>query len=373
MRTEQLKDVRILDMSRVLAGPLAGMILGDLGADVIKVERAGVGDESRGWGPPFADDGQSAYFRCCNRNKLSIGLDFDLPADREVLLGLIAQSDVVLENYKRGALKARGIDAAVLLEQHPRLVWCTISGFGPDSDRPGYDFVVQAESGWMSITGEPGGAPMKTGVALADVTAGKDAVIAILGALAARGLSANPLPVEQRRLHVSLAHSATSALINVAQNVLVGGRDASRWGNAHPNLVPYQLFEASDRPLVIAVGNDGQWQSACRALGLTELGADELLATNAGRVEARARVVSAIGARVATGTADHWLGRLAAEGVPCGVVRSAREALADVTADAVTGIAPLPPATVRLPPPGLDAHGPSIRAAGWSAFDSIGP
>lgn len=359
-------------MSRVLAGPLAGMILGDLGADVIKVERAGTGDESRGWGPPFADDGQSAYFRCCNRNKLAIALDFDLPQDRDVVLTLAAGADVVLENFRRGALQSRGIDAAALLEQNPRLIWCTISGFGPESDRPGYDFVVQAESGWMAITGDPHGAPMKTGVALADVTAGKDAAIAILGALVARGLSAAPLPVSQRMLHVSLAHSATAALINVAQNALVSGRDAQRWGNAHPNLVPYQLFEAADRPFVIAVGNDGQWRSACRALELHELGSDESLATNAGRIPARARVVAAISERVSSAPAAQWLGRLAAEGVPCGVVRTPREALADVDASAVTGVAPMLPAMVRLPPPQLDEHGSAIRARGWETFGSIG-
>jgi crotonobetainyl-CoA:carnitine CoA-transferase CaiB-like acyl-CoA transferase len=347
------------------------MILGDLGASVIKVERSGIGDESRGWGPPFAPDGASAYYLCCNRNKLSIGLDFDLEADRAVLLDLIAGSDVVLENFRRGALATRGLNARKLLEQHPRLIWCTISGFGADSTRPGYDFVVQAECGWMSVTGEPDGQPMKSGMALADVTAGKDAAIAILAALTERARVGDRPSVERRRLHVSLAHSATAALINVAQNVLVGGGDARRWGNAHPNLVPYQLFEAMDRPFVIAVGNDGQWRAACRALGLVALLEDQALATNAGRLSHRDRVVATIAERVRSAAAGHWLGALDAAGVPCGKVRSVREALADVVTDPRTGVAPAAPGPVRLNPPALDEHGNRIRSDGWSAFGSI--
>jgi crotonobetainyl-CoA:carnitine CoA-transferase CaiB-like acyl-CoA transferase len=347
------------------------MILGDLGANVIKVERSGVGDESRAWGPPFAPDGGSAYYLCCNRNKLSIGLDFDLEADRTVLLELVGGCDVVLENFRRGALASRGLDARSLLEQHPRLIWCTISGFGADSTRPGYDFVVQAECGWMSVTGEPDGQPMKSGMALADVTAGKDATIAILAALAERGRAGDPPSVESRHLHVSLAHSATAALINVAQNVLVGGGDARRWGNAHPNLVPYQLFEAMDRPFVIAVGNDGQWRAACRALGLVALLEDHALATNAGRLAHRDRVVATISERVRSAAAGHWLGALDAAGVPCGILRSVREALADVATDPRTGIAPAAPGQVRLHPPALDEHGSRIRADGWGAFGSI--
>jgi crotonobetainyl-CoA:carnitine CoA-transferase CaiB-like acyl-CoA transferase len=346
------------------------MILGDLGADVIKVERTGTGDESRGWGPPFTAAGASAYYLCCNRNKLSVALDLDREADRAVLIDLVAGSDVVLENFRRGALADRGIAARHLLERHPGLVWCTISGFGAESDRPGYDFVVQAECGWMSVTGEPGGQPMKTGMALADVTAGKDAAIAILAALADRARSSQPIPVERRNLHISLAHSASAALINVAQNVLVGGGDAGRWGNAHPNLVPYQLFEAMDRSFVIAVGNDAQWRAACVALGLPSLLDDPALATNAGRLAQRARVVGAIAERVRTAAASEWLGALDAAGVPCGIVRSVREALADVPADPRTGVGPAVPGRVRLQPPGLDEHGPRIRSFGWGVFDS---
>ena len=347
------------------------MILGDLGADVIKVERPGQGDESRGWGPPFDADGESAYFLSCNRNKLSVALDFHLPADLVVLGGLIQGADVVLENFLAGSLDGLGIKASEWLERNPRLIWCTISGFGPGNQRPGYDFVVQAECGWMSVTGEPQGEPMKAGVALADIMAGKDAAIAILGALLARDRSSTPLPAAQRQLHISLRHTATAALINVAQNTLVSGNEARRWGNAHPNLVPYQLFAARDRRMVIAVGNDGQWKAACNALGLEELGADQTLATNAGRLALRERVTGAISERVKTADASHWLGALDAAGVPCGVVRSVKEALADTPGSPVTGVTPSVPGTVRRRPPKLDEHGVLIRSEGWGAFTNV--
>jgi crotonobetainyl-CoA:carnitine CoA-transferase CaiB-like acyl-CoA transferase len=347
------------------------MTLGDLGADVIKVERPGAGDESRGWGPPFAADGESAYYLSCNRNKLSIALDLDDADDWHVLAELIRGADVVLENFRAGALEARGITARDWLARNERLVWCTISGFGPDSRRPGYDFVVQAECGWMSITGDPAGDPMKAGVALADIMSGKDATIAILGALLARDRSETPLPTEERLLHISLRHTATAALINVAQNSLVTGADAQRWGNAHPNLVPYQLFKAKDVAMVIAVGNDNQWRAACIALGLPELASDSSLDTNAGRLAQRERVVRVIGDRLATAEAASWLGALDAAGVPCGVVRSVRAALEGVEASPVTGVAPSVPGTVRRRAPMLDQHGELIRREGWGAFSSI--
>ena len=366
--TIDLKDVKILDLSRVLAGPLCSMILGDLGADVIKVERPSQGDESRGWGPPFDADGESAYFLSCNRNKLSVALDFQLPADLVVLGGLIQSADVVLENFRAGSLEAFGINASEWLERNPRLIWCTISGFGPGNPRPGYDFVVQAECGWMSVTGEPEGEPMKVGVALADIMAGKDAAISILGALLARDRASEPLPAVHRQLHVSLRHTATAALINVAQNTLVGGGDARRWGNAHPNLVPYQLFAAKDGRIVIAIGNDAQWRSVCAALGLRNLATDPSLDTNAGRLAQRERVVGAIAERLQTAETSHWLGALNEVGVPCGVVRSVKDALADVPGSPVTGVTPSVPGTVRRRPPKLDEHGALVRSEGWGAF-----
>lgn len=363
-----LKNIRIVDLSRVLAGPLSAMILGDLGADVIKIERPGTGDESRGWGPPFNEEGESAYYLSCNRNKLSIAIDLDLPSDREVLAGLIADADVVLENFKDGALAARGFRSADWLNRNPRLIWCTISGFGAGNNRPGYDFVVQAECGWMSVTGDPEGDPMKAGIALADIMAGKDATIAILGALLERDRSDQPLPAADRQLHVSLKQSATAALINVAQNALVSGADARRWGNAHPNLVPYQLFPARDRLMVIAVGNDQQWKAACRALELREFGGDPGLDTNAGRLAQRDRIVQGIRERLVTREASHWLGALDAVGVPCGVVKTVRDALTGVEASRETGVAPSVPGTVRRHPPKLDQHGALIRRLGWLAF-----
>jgi crotonobetainyl-CoA:carnitine CoA-transferase CaiB-like acyl-CoA transferase len=377
MKTLPLNGVRILDLSRVLAGPLAGMILGDLGADVIKVERPGAGDETRGWGPPFDERGESAYFLSTNRNKIGLAADLAAPADHALIERLIAGADVVIENFRPGTLERRDLGARTMLERHPDLIWCTITGFGLESPRPGYDFVVQAESGWMSITGEAEGAPMKVGVALADVLAGKDAAIAVLAALVARSRAlgaartATPLTVADRRLSVSLLHSATAALVNVAQNALVSGRAPERWGNAHPNLVPYSLFAAADHPIVIAVGSDAQFASCVRVLELESLAADATLATNAGRLAQRERVVGAISARIGTDVAAHWLARLEEAGVPCGVVKPVLEALRAVEGSALTGVSPQAPGTVRLAPPRLDEHGEIVRAIGWGAFDRL--
>ena len=371
-----LSGVRVLDFTRVLAGPLCTMTLGDLGAHILKVERPGGGDETRGWGPPFDDRGESAYYLSVNRNKRSLVADIDSPADRALLERLIGESDVVVDNFRPGALERRGLDPASLLARHPDLVWCTITGFGPESARVGYDFVVQAECGWMAITGTPDGEPMKVGVALADVVAGKDAAIAILAALASRargdraaGTAGGAGAGGERRLHVSLAHSAAAALVNLAQHALVTGREARRWGNAHANLVPYQLFEAADRPIVIAVGSDTQWRACARALGLHALADDPSLATNAGRLARRDEVVPAVAERVRGAPAADWLARLDAAGVPAGRVKSVLEALREVECSPLTGVAPSVPGTVRLPPPRLDEHGVAIRRIGWRAFD----
>lgn len=359
-----LTGVRVLDLSRVLAGPLCTMTLGDLGADVLKIERPGSGDETRGWGPPFAEDGSSAYFRAVNRNKKSVAIDLADPAGAQLVRRLAGEADVVVDNYRPGTLARFGLDADDLVATHPHIVWCTITGFGPDSDRPGYDVVVQAESGWMAITGEASGSPMKIGVALADVIAGKDAAIGILGALVARTRTGRG-----RRFHISLLHSATASLVNVAQNVLVSGAEARRWGNAHPNLVPYQLFETADRPMIVAVGNDVQWQACTRALEMSELGAAPHLATNAGRVAYRDEVVRAIADRLACGPAAEWRARLDREGVPAGLVCSVSEAIGALEgASPLTGIPPAVPGSIRLPPPALDEHGDAIRAYGWGAF-----
>jgi crotonobetainyl-CoA:carnitine CoA-transferase CaiB-like acyl-CoA transferase len=339
------------------------MLLGDLGANVLKVERPGSGDDTRTWGPPFDATGESAYYLSVNRNKKSLVADLTLAPDRELIRSLIAGADVVVDNFKRGMLARNGFDIAAILAEHPRLVWCTITGFGLDSDRAGYDFVVQAEQGWMAITGDPDGASMKVGVALADVVAGKDACIAILAALVARARTGRG-----RHVTVSLAGSSSAALVNVAQNALVTGEEPRRWGNAHPNLVPYQLFEASDRPLVIAVGNDAQWIACARALGLHAMADDPRLRANAGRIAERGRVIALMSARIAERTAAHWISLLDAAGVPCGVVRTVLESLRDIDCSAQTGVAPSVPGSVRMPPPRLDEHGASIRALQWSAF-----
>jgi crotonobetainyl-CoA:carnitine CoA-transferase CaiB-like acyl-CoA transferase len=361
-----LTNVRVLDLSRVLAGPLCTMILADMGADVIKVERPDGGDETRGWGPPFAPGGESAYFLSVNRNKLSIGADLGTSADLDHLASLAREADVVVENFLPGTLERRGWGADVARAERPELVWCSISGFGRESSRPGYDFVVQAESGWMSITGVPDGEPMKHGIALADVIAGKDASIAILAALVARGRTG-----EGRHVQISLAASAEAALVNVAQNTLVSGQPPTRWGNAHANLVPYQLFRASDRPLVVAVGNDAQWRACMDALGLPGLGEDATLATNAGRLAQRERIVEMVARRLGTQAAAYWLARLEAAGVPCGIVRSVPEVLAQLPGSARTGLPPSVPGSIRFPPPRLGEHSALVRAEGWNAFASL--
>lgn len=361
-----LTSIKVLDMSRVLAGPLCTMILGDMGADVIKVERPDGGDETRGWGPPFDADGQCAYFLSVNRNKLAIVADLRAQADLDLVRRLAREADVVVENFLPGTLERRGWGAEVAREERPSLVWCSITGFGPGSRRPGYDFVIQAESGWMSITGDPDGAPMKHGVALADVLAGKDAAIAILAALVARSGGG-----VGRYLEVSLAASAQAALVNVAQNTLVSGRPPMRWGNAHANLVPYQLFHAKDRPLVVAVGSDVQWGACVAALGLNDLDGDGALTTNAGRLAQRERVVTTMADRLATEPAAHWLARLETAGVPCGSVRTVPEVLMQLRASARTGLPPSVPGSVRLPPPRLGEHSALVGAEGWNAFASV--
>jgi crotonobetainyl-CoA:carnitine CoA-transferase CaiB-like acyl-CoA transferase len=363
-----LEHLRVLDLTRVLAGPLCTMILGDLGADVIKVERPGTGDESRTWGPPFDADGRSAYYLSINRNKLGLAAELDSPEDRGQIERLLSDADVVVDNFRPGVLERRGFSPELWCSRRPELVWCTVTGFGPENDRPGYDFVAQAETGWMAITGEPHGDPMKVGVALADVVAGKDAAIAILGALYQRGRTG-----KGARFSISLIDSARAALVNVAQNALVTGNDARRWGNAHPNLVPYQLFQAADRSIVVAVGSDAQWVACGRALGLDQLATDPALSTNAGRLAQRERIASMFADRLATRPAHYWCDRLAEAEVPSGVVNTVLEALLGTAASAVTGVAPSVPGRVRFAPPGLGEHSELIRRNGWGAFKNVTP
>ena len=363
-----LEGVKVLDLTRVLAGPLCTMLLGDLGADVIKVERPGTGDETRGWGPPFDAHGRSAYYLSINRNKLGVAADLDQSADRAFVESLLDEADVVVDNFRWGMLERKGISPDAWCARRPELIWCTITGFGADLDRPGYDFVAQAESGWMAITGEPNGDPMKVGVALADVIAGKDAAIAILAALLQRMRTRGG-----KRLVISLADSARAALVNVAQNALVTGDDAKRWGNAHPNLVPYQLFHAADKPVVIAVGSDAQWKACARAIGLDALADDPTLATNAGRLAQRTRIVAAFTQRLATAPAAIWRDWLDAAGVPNAAVHSVLEAVRESGGSALTGMPSSVGGRVRFPPPGLDEHGNVIRNTGWRVFELMEP
>ena len=365
MASFPLAGVKVLDLTRVLAGPLATMLLGDLGADIIKVERPERGDDTRGWGPPFDSRGESAYYLSINRNKLSVAADFASERDCSMIRALMAEADVVVENFLPGTLERFGLGATSALERHPDLIWCTITGFGSESRRPGYDFVVQAEAGWMAVTGSPDGEPMKSGVALADLLAGKDATIAILAALVGRGHSAS----FDRRITISLVTSARAALINVGQNALISGTEARRWGNAHANLVPYQLFHASDRPIVIAVGSDDQWKACVRALSLPELEQDVDLANNAGRLAHRERVVHAFEKRLSQRPAAEWLHVLDGANVPCGVVKSVLEAIQDAgSATALFGMPSSVGGAIRLPPPRLDEHGSAIRRHRWEVF-----
>ena len=360
-----LDGIKVVDLTRVLAGPLCTMILGDLGADVIKVERPSGGDESRTWGPPFDAQGRAAYYLSINRNKLGIAADFTRSEDRALIESLIVDADVVVDNFREGTLERLGIYPDDWCRLRPELVWCTISGFGRGNDRPGYDFVAQAESGWMAMTGEPNGEPVKHALPLADTVTGKDAAIAIVAALVSRFRSG-----KGARLNISLADSARAALVNVAQNVLVTGRDARRWGNAHANLVPYQLFPTADRAIVIAVGTDAQWRACARALALESLASDESLATNAGRLAQRDRIVSEFSQRLRGASADSWRDRLDKAGVPNGVVQSVLDVLRAVDASAVTGMPSSVGGVVRFAPPGLDEHGALIRSKGWGAFQS---
>jgi crotonobetainyl-CoA:carnitine CoA-transferase CaiB-like acyl-CoA transferase len=362
-----LNGVKVLDLTRVLAGPLCTMLLGDLGADVIKVERPGSGDDTRGWGPPFDAEGRSAYYLSINRNKLGVAADLEYSADRDLLERLLTEADVVVDNFRRGTLERKGISPTEWCVRRPELIWCTITGFGPQVDRPGYDFVTQAECGLMAITGEPDGEPMKVGVAVADVLAGKDATIAVLAALVQRARTG-----KGRRIVISLADSARAALVNVAQNALVSGEEAKRWGNAHPNLVPYQLFHTADKPIVIAVGSDAQWRACARAIGLDGMADDPSLATNAARLAQRDRIVAAFSERIATRPAAAWREQLDTVGVPNGVVLSVLETLRETNGSALTGMPSSVGGTVRFPPPKLDEHGNVIRLTGWRVFATMG-
>jgi crotonobetainyl-CoA:carnitine CoA-transferase CaiB-like acyl-CoA transferase len=324
-----LSHLKVLDLSRILAGPWAGQLLADLGAETFKVERPGVGDDTRAWGPPFirGTDGEAldaAYFLCANRNKKSLAIDFTRP-DGQALVGALAgQCDVLIENFKVGGLAAYGLDYETLRKRNPRLIYCSITGFGqtgPYAARPGYDFLIQGMGGLMSITGaaagESGAGPQKVGVAVTDVMTGLYATVGILAALAHRERTG-----EGQHIDIALLDVQVAALANQAANYLVGGISPGRMGNAHPNIVPYQDFPTADGHMIVAVGNDGQFARLCGELGCPELAGDARFAANRDRVAHREDLSAELARRTRTQGTSHWIAALEAVGVPCGPINT---------------------------------------------------
>lgn len=324
-----LAGLKVLDLSRILAGPVCTQLLADLGADVVKVERPGTGDDTRQWGPPFLGaEGPSAYYLSCNRNKRSLALDLSHADSAPLLVELIRQADVLIENFLPETLDKLGLRPERLRELNPRLVACSISGFGrtgPMANVPGYDLVIQARSGLMSITGEPDGMPMKVGVAITDVITGLYAAASVLAGLHSREKQAST----GMAFDLALADCTLASLVNVAQSALVTGTKPVRYGNAHPNIVPYEAFATADGHLVLAVGNDRQWQRFCQAAGRTDLAADERFATNPARVAAREQLIPLVAAELAKRTTREWERLLAEADVPHAPVMSLDQTLAD--------------------------------------------
>ncbi len=324
--TAPLDGITILDLTRVLSGPYCTMLLADQGARIIKIERPGRGDETRGWGPPFLE-GESAYFLSINRNKESVALDFKRPEGRAVLDRLIERSDVLVENFRPGTLERLGLGYQALAQGHPRLVYCSISGFGhtgPRSAEAGYDAVMQAEGGLMSITGAADGPPYRLGVAIADIVSGMFAAHGITLALFARERSGRGQKVD-----LAMLDSVAALLTYQAAIYFATGSAPPRMGNRHPTIVPYETFTAADGDFVIAVGNDDQWRRFCAAAGLDSLAADERFATNRGRVTHYDALKPRLADRLRADTREAWIARLKAAGVPCGSVRDLREVFSD--------------------------------------------
>jgi formyl-CoA transferase len=332
-----LDHLRVLDLSRVLAGPWCGQILADLGADVIKVERPGAGDDTRTWGPPWmkdatgADTREAAYFMAANRGKKSVTLDISKPAGQEIVKRLAQGADVLLENYKVGGLRQYGLDYASLSTLNPRLIYCSVTGFGqtgPYAPRAGYDFIIQGLGGLMSITGErddlPGGGPQKVGVAVSDLMTGMYATVGVLAALAERERSGLGQHVDMALLDTQVAMTA-----NMAMNFLASGKAPVRAGNAHPNIVPYQTFKASDGHIIVAVGNDGQFSRLCELAGVSELATDPRFATNPARVKHRSILVPLLAERIGRKPMRFWSEALEAAGVPCGPINDIAQVFDD--------------------------------------------
>lgn len=378
-----LNGLRVLDLSRILAGPWCTQLLADYGADVLKIEKPGSGDDTRHWGPPFlcgADgDAVAAYFLCCNRGKRSLALDFTTRDGQDILRRLAADADVLVENFLPGTLARYGLDADSLCTLNPRLVYCSITGFGqdgPNASRAGYDAMIQAEAGLMSLTGAAGGEPMKVGIAVSDLMCGMYASSAILAALHERTRTGRG-----SRFDLALFDCQVAWLANQGMNYLVGGEVPSRHGSAHPNIAPYQAFATADGHLMLAVGNDDQFRRFCAAAALPELAGDARFSSNAARVAARDALSDAIGARLAVATTQEWLDRLAAAGVPAGPVNDLAAVFAhsQVHARGLHVEQPHPrwgsvpqianplrreaqPQLAALPPPALGEHSDTVLA-----------
>jgi crotonobetainyl-CoA:carnitine CoA-transferase CaiB-like acyl-CoA transferase len=364
--TSALSHLRVLDLSRVLAGPWASQVLADLGAEVIKVERPGVGDDTRAWGPPWLG-GESAYFLSANRGKKSITIDLARAEGQELVRRLVPLCDVVLENFKAGALEKYRLDYASLAALNPRLVYCSITGFGqtgPYRDRAGYDFLIQAMGGLMSITGEPEGEPMKVGVALTDILTGMYAATAVLAALSHRDRTGRGQHVDLALLDVQVA-----MLANQGENYLVTGKPPARLGNAHPSIVPYRAFATADGHIVLAVGNDGQFARFCEVAGRSELARDPRYSTNQERVRNRVELENVLAAILAVRTSAEWIGSLETATVPCGPINDLSQVFADpqVQHRGMLTRGPVPmirsplrlsatPTRDEVPPPALGAH-----------------
>nr|WP_242641199.1 CoA transferase [Streptomyces kasugaensis] len=379
-----MDGVLVADFSRVLAGPLAAATLADLGADVIKVERPGTGDDTRAWGPPFAADGTAAYFDAANRSKRGLALDLGDPDDAAAARELARRADILIENFRPGALAKYGLDPAATRAAHPGLIHCTITGFGSGEGArlPGYDFVVQAVGGLMSVTGEPGGTPLKAGVALVDVLTAKDAVTGILAALRHRDRTGVGQSVE-----VNLLSSLLGSLVNQASGHLATGRDPGPMGNRHPSIAPYETLACRGGLLAVAVGNDRQFRALTQVLGAPGLAEDTRFRRNQDRAQNRTDLVKALEECLAADTPQGWTARLGAASVPCGPVNTLSEALelaARLGLDPVATIgdgripqvrSPLrlsgTPVTQPFAPPRLDEHGTPLRT--WLSGPSDQP
>lgn len=380
-----LAGLRVLDLSRILAGPSAAQLLGDLGADVVKVEKPDEGDDTRKWGPPYVrgtsgeETEESAYYLSANRNKRSIAIDIGSTSGQELVHQLIAQADVLVENYKVGGLARYGLAYEQIKDRYPRLIYCSVTGFGqtgPYATRPGYDFLIQGMGGIMSLTGVPDGEPMKVGVGIADVMTGMYAAVGILAALQHRQRTG-----EGQHIDISLLDTQISWLVNAGTNYLADRQLPTRLGNGHPNIVPYQVFSTADAPMILAVGNDAQFRRFCEVAGVEKLASDERYATNPMRIHHRAALCELVDNVLRTRPRATWLRELEAAGVPCGPVNNLEDVFADPHVKARGAALRMPcgwamdgevhllanplkmsatPPSYRRPPPRLDEHAAEV-------------